>query len=614
MKSEKTARLKTIIVVLLLLGLPVSSFAKREKSTAIKPEEIHQHVVALTGFGGRMTGTASESQAAAYLAQQFEELGLQPWHGNSYLHNYDFTAGTHLGPDNQLRVNGQALVVDKQFRPLVFSGQGPVAPAAVVFAGYGITEPEGEKPGENYDSYTHLDVKDKWVLAYRFLPEDLSPEQRVRLAPFSNDRFKALTARQHGARGLLLVAGPNTTVKHELIPLRYDASTSQGSLPVISLSRDVVKPWFDKAGKDQQAIQARLDKGDFVMGFDLPGVQVSGQVDLEQEKKTGHNVIGVIPGSNRELPAVVIGAHYDHLGHGESSTSLARADEQGRVHPGADDNASGVAAMLEAAEYLRGLQRTGRFKPVRDVIFIGWSGEELGLLGSDQFVKSFGQQDLSDHFDAYLNMDMVGRLREAAIMQGVGSAEEWPAIIEKRNVPVGLNIKLQQDAYLPTDAMSFYLHGVPVLSAFTGSHPEYHTPRDTADLLNYPGTAKIARLVALVGRDLAMNEQPLHYRKMERKQEKGLRGGMRAYLGTIPDYAQEDGKGVRLNGATKGGPAEKAGIQPGDVIVKLADTPIENIYDYTYVLQALKVGQPVKMVVRRGKQLVELEITPGSRQ
>ncbi len=601
-------------LVFLAVVLPCYGQAKRELSTAITPREIRQHVQALTGFGGRMTGTASESKAAQYLAREFAAIGLKPWQSTDYVHRYAFNAGTTLGPGNHLLVNGKALSVNRDFRPLAFSGQGQVKPAGVVFAGYGITEPEGDKPGDSYDSYTHLDVKDKWVLAYRFMPEDLTPEQRVKLAPFSSDRFKALTARQHGARGLILVAGPNTIVKDELVPLRYDASSSQGSLPVISVSRAVVAPWFKQAAKDPKAIQKKLDKGDFVMGFDLPGVQVSANIDLRQEKKTGHNVIAYLPGTNPKLPAVVIGAHYDHLGHGESSTSLARADEQGRVHPGADDNASGVAAMIEAAEYLAGLQKKGKFNPVRDMIFIGWSGEELGLLGSDNFVKSFKEQDLSGRFGAYLNMDMVGRLRDAAIMQGTGSASEWPAIIEKRNAPVGLNITLQQDAYLPTDAMSFYLHNVPVLSAFTGSHPEYHTPRDTADLLNYPGTARIARLVALIGRDLAQSTTPLHFQKMERKQEKGIRGGMRAYLGTIPDYAQEDGTGVRLNGATKGGPAEKAGIKPGDVIIELAGTPIENIYDYTYVLQALKVGQPVKMVVRRGKKRVELEITPGSRQ
>jgi len=611
MSMKKNSQLTGLLCALLL---PLCGQAKQEPSTAIHAQEIRQHVQALTGFGGRMTGTASESRAAEYLADQFSVLGLKPWHKATFNHNYDFTAGTHLGPDNRMTVNGQPLEVNRQFRPLVFSGQGNFEPAGVVFAGYGISQPGGEKPGDSYDSYTHLDVKDKWVLAYRFLPEDLTPEERVKLAPFSNDRYKALTARQHGARGLILVAGPKTVVKNELVPLKYDASTSQGSLPVLSVSRDVVKGWFDAAGKDQNAIQQKLDRGDFVMGFDFPRVEVAARVDLKQEKKTGHNVIGYLPGSHRELPAIVIGAHYDHLGHGESSTSLARADEHGQVHPGADDNASGVAAMLEAAEYLTGLQKKGKFKPKRDVIFIGWSGEELGLLGSDHFVKSFAEQDLSKRFGAYLNMDMVGRLRDAAVMQGVGSAREWPAVIERRNAPVGLNITLQQDAYLPTDAMSFYLHNVPVLSAFTGSHPEYHTPRDTADLLNYPGTAKIARLVALIGRELAQDDSGLHYQKMERTQEKGVRGGMRAYLGTIPDYAQEDGKGVRLNGATKGGPAEKAGIQPGDVIVELAGTPIENIYDYTYVLQALKVGQPVKMVVRRGKRLVELQITPGSRQ
>ena len=213
---------------------------------------------------------------------------------------------------------------------------------------------------------------------------------------------------------------------------------------------------------------------------------------------------------------------------------------------------------------------------------------------------------------ACINMDMVGRLGKNLILQGVGSSSIWRGEIERRNAPVGLPITLQEDAFIPTDAQSFYVRGVPVLSAFTGSHSEYHTPRDTPDTLNYDGAASVARLMGLVTRSIAMRDSPPDYIEQAAKQGP-TRGPMRVYLGTIPDYAEEV-QGVALSGASKNGPAHKAGVRAGDIIVELAGKKIENIYDYTQVISALKIGQNVKLVVlRKGKRVV-LNIVPGSRE
>ncbi|HFC30695.1 MAG TPA: M20/M25/M40 family metallo-hydrolase [Oceanospirillales bacterium] len=607
----KRTHIRWTLPILLIASLLTNAQAKRPSIISVDKAKTYEQK--LTGFGGRLTGSESEQEAAAFIDAQMKRIGLQPWHSQSYQHPFEFTAGTNLGKNNKFSVNGQQLELNKDYRPLVFSGLGDFVAGNVVFAGYGITEPEGEKMGENYDSYMHLDVKDKWVLVMRFMPEDISTEQRIKINQFSSERNKVLNARQHGAKGVIFVHGPNTVVKKQLIPLTFDASTAHGSMPVVSITTKVAQPWFKKMDKDWQTIQKKLDAGKFVMGFDLKDVSISASVDLKQDKKMGHNVIGYIKGTT-DLPAVILGAHYDHLGHGESSTSLARDDEMGFVHPGADDNASGVSGQLMIAEYLNKLKNKGKFTPKRDIIFAFWSGEELGLLGSNHFVKSFNKKDLSKIFVANLNMDMIGRLRDALVMQGTGSSKQWNAIIEQRNAPVGLNITLQEDAYLPTDAMSFYLYNVPVLSAFTGSHSEYHSPRDTTDLINYQGIVKTSKLVALIARGIANSDEPIVYQKQQRKKEKGTRGGMRAYLGTIPDYASEDGKGVLLSGATKGSPAEIAGIQSGDRIIELAGTKIENIYDFTYVLQALKVGKTVKAKVNRDGKEIVLEMTPSSRQ
>jgi len=580
--------------------------------TIINAEKAQKHVVNLTELGGRLTGSDSEAAAAQYIQKQLKEIGISPWESESYKHSFEFNAGTNLGQNNRLTVNGKDLTVDKDFRPLVFSGLGEFSKAPVVFAGYGITEPAGEKAGDNYNSYVHLDVTDKWVLMMRFMPEDIDADQRVKINRFSSERHKVLNARKLGAKGVIFVHGPNTIVKTPLIPLTFDASTGNGSMPVVSISTEVAKEWFRNMDKDWQSIQKELDAGKFVMGFAIKDVEISANVDLTQDKKTGKNIIAVIKGSS-ELPAVILGAHYDHLGHGETSTSLAREEESGIVHRGADDNASGVAGLLSVAEYLVMLKNKGKFKPKRDVVFAFWSGEELGLLGSNNFVKKVGKDNLSKQFMANINLDMIGRLKDSLIMQGTGSSSQWNKIIEQRNAPVGLNITTQEDAYLPTDAMSFYLNKVPILSAFTGSHPEYHSPRDTADLVNYEGIAKISKLLALITRGLALQEQPLDYKKQEPKKAKDPRRGTRAYVGTIPEYAF-DGTGVLLSGTTKGSPAEKAGIKAGDVLIEMAGTKIENLYDFTYVLEALKIGKSVKTKVIRDGQEIELVVVPASRQ
>jgi hypothetical protein len=307
--------------------------------------------------------------------------------------------------------------------------------------------------------------------------------------------------------------------------------------------------------------------------------------------------------------------HLDHIGHGIGHNSLATGKERGQVHYGADDNASGVGALLEIAQFLQARKTGGRLGIKHDVIFAAWSGEELGTLGSNHFVKAWAEGKQHDaEILAYLNMDMVGRLDQHLYLQGTGSSNRWAAEIEQRNAPIGLPIVTQADSYLPTDATAFYLAGVPVLSAFTGVHEDYNTPRDTADKLNYRGTARIARLMALIARSLAMRSEPLEYIAMTKSSATVSRRNLRAYLGTIPEYGTGDGKGVKLNGVAAGGPAEQGGLLRGDVIVELAGTKIENVYDYTHALNALKVGQPVEIVVRRVDSLLKLAVTPASRE
>jgi hypothetical protein len=353
-------------------------------------------------------------------------------------------------------------------------------------------------------------------------------------------------------------------------------------------------------------------------GMPLAGVKVSANIALAYEKHQGHNVIARLRlGGPAGAPALVIGAHLDHLGHGEASGSLARGDERGKIHYGADDNASGVSALLELAQFFAAERAAGRLNAQRDIIFTAWEGEELGLLGSSAFVeaakKAANKPELASVFSAYLNMDMVGRLKDNLIFQGVGSSTVWTREIEQRNAVIGLPVTTVADTYLPTDATSFYLAGVPILAAFTGSHEEYHSPRDTADRINYKGLYDITRLMSLIARSQAQAASPPDYIKVE--QTGNAQGRVaNVYLGTIPDYASENVKGVMISGVIQGGPAAKAGLQGGDVIVGLGGAELTNIYDYMQAMNGLKVGQTTDIVVERAGKRVPLKLTPSVRE
>ena len=461
-----------------------------------------------------------------------------------------------------------------------------------------------------------------------------------------------------------------------------------------------------QAGIDLTTVQISLDKGEPIPGFKIPGVKLSAKIEIEKVTGQGHNVLGrLVVGDKPSEKVIIVGAHIDHLGTGQTSGSLARNDEKSQIHFGADDNASGIAAMLEIAEYISAQKKSGKGKLKHDIIFAGWSGEELGLFGSKHFastfdgldpnemkedkrpdsfhdfvitvkrdgnlqlngqpttaadlkkelavvvkldpsfpitiasqadtksdavnkvvtlVKAAGMKKVSMRVEdtedptagrsvvAALNMDMVGRLEEKLVLQGIGSSDAWSGLIESTNAVIGLPLTLSNDTDLPTDASSFYRAGIPILSAFTGSHRDYHTPRDTPEKLNYPDAARIAKLMGLITRKLAISDKQPKFIRVESKPKTAMRGGLRAYLGTVPDYGA-DVAGVKLDDVTKGAPADKAGVQGGDIIVELSGTKIENIYDYTAVIDRLKVGQTVKIIVLRGEEKIQLELTPGSR-
>lgn len=591
-------------------------------STAISEADLRRHVETLASdaMEGRLTGAPGGKRAAEYVAAAFKAYGLEPvGDAGTYMQSFEFTAGVSLGKDNALTatIAGKALDLkaDVDWRPLSFSRTGAIAPSDVVFAGYGISAP---KDGENaeYDSYAHLDVAGKWVMVYRGLPNDVDSKTRIHLSRFSDIRYKASTARANKAAGIIFAPAPGIDAD-ELPKLSYESGSGASALPVIAVGNKAAGAMLARANTDLAGLNRRLDAGEMAGGLPLAGVKVGANISLAYERRNGFNVLGRLDlDGPANAPSLIIGAHLDHLGRGEASGSLARAEERGQIHHGADDNASGVAGLLEIAEFLAAERKAGRMQGVRDVVFAAWEGEELGLLGSSHFVddakKQAGKDTLVSVYSAYLNMDMIGRLKDALVLQGVGSSSAWTREIEQRNAVIGLPVTTVMDTYLPTDATSFYLAGVPILAAFTGSHEEYHSPRDTADLINYKGLYDITRLMSLIARSQAQAESAPDYIKVEKPQSQGRVGNV--YIGTIPDYVTEGVKGVKLSGVVQGGPAAKAGVQGGDVIVGLGGATLENIYDYMQAMNGLKVGQETSIVVERNGKKVDLKITPGIRE
>ncbi|PYK60661.1 MAG: peptidase M28 [Verrucomicrobia bacterium] len=590
----------------------------------IRGEDLRSEVgyLASDALEGRLTGTKGAALAAEFIADQLRRANLKPFGQNgNYFQPFEFSSGVKVVTNgNQLILSTESgaasatFAVEKDFRPLSFTSNGEFE-GEVVFAGYGLTA--AGKAAEGYDSYTGLDVTNKIVLVLRYVPENVEPKRRQELNLYAALRYKALVARGHGAKAILVVTGPNSPNPGALVPLSSDGSLSGSDIIAASITTNVADALVAGSGKDLRSLQTALDSENphAESGFVIPKVKVKVATAVERVRKTDRNVIAHLPPAGRRAaPAeyVLLGAHYDHLGRGESSSSRETAEETGQIHHGADDNASGVAAVLELAASLADEEEKKPDEFRHGVIVAFWSGEELGLLGSSYFAEH-APLGLSN-IVAYLNFDMVGRLRDnKLILQGVGSSSEWRRLIEKRNIAVGFNLVLQDDPYVPTDTTALYPKQIPVLAFFTGSHDDYHRPTDVTDKLNFEGLERITRFARTLVLDLATASTRPDYVKVERSGGPGGRDALRAYLGTVPDYTTEV-KGVKLSGVRGGSPAEKAGLKGSDIIIEFAGQKIANIYDYTYALDAVKIGQPVDIAVERDGRRVTLKVTPEARK
>lgn len=544
---------------------------------------------------GRGNGSPQLDEAAQFIANQFRSYGLQPAFPGGFFQPFAITVSTDFAAGSKVVIQWgerrEELALYEGFLPLGVGEDNKVS-GDLVFAGYGIAT---QDPA--YDDFKDLDLKDKVLLIMTHAPREKEmKEGEDQLALQSTISNKAMNARMHGAKAVILFADPvhAEDEREALPPFKGGGTAEEWGLPVVAVHAAAIKPLFDVADRDVAALHAAIDRDLKPQSFVLQGVRAEIALTATQTKKSVENVAAMVPGLSDE--AVVVGAHYDHLGLGEKNSLAPRLI--GQVHHGADDNASGVAGLIELAQAFSGE------KPARTIVFAAFAGEELGLLGSTYFVKNPPLP--IEKITSMVNMDMIGRPRNNKIyINGVGTSPGFKELVESEGKASQLAPSLSSSGYGSSDQTSFVSRGVPVLFFFSGLHADYHKPSDTWDRIDGEAAARVVRLAYRVVDDLAsLKERPAFVRVAEPPAVGGRAGGTYSvYFGSVPDFGEEV-KGVKFADIRDGSPAAKAGLKAGDILVRFDGQEIKNLYDFTYALKAHKPGQSLSVVVARdGKEL-----------
>jgi Zn-dependent M28 family amino/carboxypeptidase len=566
---------------------------------AQQPDRLQKDVKYLSSdaLEGRRTGTKAATSAARYIAAEFSRLKLKSL-TSGYLQKFPYVAGVKLGKGNRFLVSHgvtpeSPVAIERtetDWRPLAFSSSATVD-GGLVFVGYGITASE-----LNHNDYANGIATGKIAIALQGTPDSANPHSQF--ARFEGIRWKAVAARNAGAKALVVIASAPNFNDDRLTKLTYDNSAGDAGLPVVVVSRQAAERLL--ARSSLTLAQLEQSPASQPLKSDL-----SLTTDVVHEVVPAYNVVGMIEGSDPILKneVIIIGAHYDHLGLGGEGSL---APTSGEIHHGADDNASGTAGVLELAR----LFSSQKPKPKRTIVFMAFGGEEEGLLGSNYYV-SHPLLPLANTV-AMINMDMIGRMKDSKlVIGGVGTAKEWRDMMAA-DTEKSFQLTLNEDGFGPSDHSSFYAKQIPVLFFWTGTHNDYHKPSDTFEKINYDDEARILAMVARIVNQLDTADKRLTYTTA--KSDPAPRtGGFRVYLGTIPNYSDSN-NGLVIDGVRENSPAAKAGLKAGDRIVKIGTHEIKNVYDYTAALGEMRAGEEYVVEVVRGTEKLTLKLTPEARK
>jgi hypothetical protein len=605
-----------------LLALAALSGPSARQASAPLPISVpryldHVRFLASDELEGRGNGTPGLERAAEYIARQFAEIGLRPGGDQgTFYQAFELTTGLRVEAGNHLvlrTLSGQRrLRLGRDYYPLALSPSGRLEARGlpVIFAGYGIAAPE-----LGYDDYAGLDVEGAAVLVFTHEPHEgreTSRFDRAALARHGTVLAKAMQARARGARLLLLVEDPS----HRSDTGRYreflkDPQAEPYGVSVVRVLRDRVAPLLRPA-LDLAAEARAIDETAAPRSRRLGAVTLDVVERLTPARHRVRNVVGVLPGTHpeRSAEAIVVGAHYDHLGRG-GRHSLA-PDAMGEIHNGADDNASGTAALIELAR----AAAADRERLARTLVFVAFAGEELGLAGSSYYVNH--PTVPLERTIAMVNLDMIGRPGGRVLVGGLDTAPELEADLKLAQLAGGLELRTFREGASvgSSDDTAFATRGIPAISFFSGFHGDYHRPSDDWDKIEPEGGPRVAAIALELVRRLASRPTPVAFVAPPPRPATAATGGETGYgpyFGSIPDFATETA-GVRFAEVRDGSPAAKAGLRRGDILVSFGGIPIKTLYDFTFALRARRPGDVVEVVVLRdGKALtvrVELGVRP----
>jgi len=525
--------------------------SKADKTTVV---DLQKHIGFLADdkLEGRRAGSAGEKLAREYISNEFLKSGLLPKGSMGYYQPFEINDGKQINPATSFIINNNALAQGKEFFPFPFSSNTSL---------------------EASSSLNEQELNMPWFYDLKAGLEENKTNPHFDISEYIQTNIKK--AKEKGASAIVLY---NTSTIDDQLQFNGKDRTETVGIPVVYVSKDAAKKYF----ADQSA-----------------KLNIKLKTDVGAKSRTGNNVVGYI--DNKAAATVILGAHFDHLGYGEDGGSRQVSGEK-QIHNGADDNASGTAALIELAKKLQ----QSKYKKL-NFLFIAFSGEELGLNGSKYFSEN-PTVDLKN-INFMINMDMVGRLNDSTnvlTVGGYGTSPQWSNIIPVNDNKSPFIIKVDSSGSGPSDHTSFYRKDIPVLFFFTGLHSDYHKPTDDADKINYRGELRIINFISDIIYSAEKLDQKLAFTKT-RETQTTTSARFSVSLGVMPDYTFA-GAGVRIDGVSDGKAAQKAGMKTGDIIIQLGEHSISSVENYMQTLGKFKKGDATKVKFKRGQETIEADV------
>ena len=597
MKQDKQSAY--VFLFLFIVGVFLIINRSIGPSSDITQEEIMGHIRYLShpNREGRYPGSRGSKDAISYMIKKLKSFGVQPGFKGSFTQPFDIKTGIDLGEKNHLFLNTDTLSVGTDYIPISFSSNGSFG-GEVVFAGYGFNISE---ENTNWNDYRDVDVENKWVIVMRNNPE--RGNQHSLYYPHSTLHKKMLVARDAGAAGIIFISQIEDA---GLFPLEHIPGYKNVGIPAIHLSNEIADKLFEKFDWSRKTIQKKMNTSLSSVAFEMKKTIIEANVDLIPINARGANVVGLIRSGNRKHrdEYIIVGAHFDHIGMGGIGSGSRMPDKK-LLHPGADDNASGTAGLLELAQKLSSYKS----KLKRSILLVAFDAEEKGLLGSKHFIENPSVE--LKNIITMINMDMIGRMEDStATVGGVGTSPLFENLLDslKENRP--FNLIMNKPGFGPSDHASFYAQNIPVLFFFSGFHDDYHTPADTWKLINLNGEKHILDLIYDTVYHLSrLKYRPIFLESGPKQPQVAAPARFTITLGIMPSYTSNK-EGLEIDAISKvDGPAAKAGMKKGDVIKSINGKMVKDIYEYMERLSQLRSGITVPIIIDRNGENLKIDVS-----